>query len=147
MVHEIDIFRDRRFDAVHERIQERLTLPENLFGSTLGPDTDAEIILPALGVAHDVEAGLTDDCEVLLGERNGLSDFVLNLLLDEELAYLSREMRVMTESFIGRPAQAPVGLRGVRRLDRRFTDRWHHIGLATRWLAAHGWIPTAIVDW
>src|SRR5262249_53899217 len=117
-VHEIDIFLLRRFDAVHERIQERFALPENLFGSTLGPDMDADGMLPALVVAHEVEEGLTDDGEVLLGERNGLSDFVLDLLLDEELADLAREMRVMTESFLGRPARAPVGLRGIRRLDR-----------------------------
>src|SRR5262249_26341362 len=118
MVHEINRFLLLRFDAVHERIQERSALPENLFGSTLAPDMDADVMLPAIGVAHDLEVGLTDDCEMLLRERNGLLDFVLDLLLDEELAYLSREMRLMTESFIGRPARAPVGLRGVRRLDR-----------------------------
>jgi hypothetical protein len=53
----------------------------------------------------------------------------------------------MTESFLGRPARAPVGHRGIRRLDRRFTDRWQNIGLATRRLAAHGSIPIALVDW
>src|SRR6185437_1631683 len=93
MVHEIDIFLLRRFDTTQERVQEGLALPENVFGATLGPDVDADIMFPAIRVTHDVEDGFADDREVLCREREGRPDFVLDPLLDEELAYLSREMR------------------------------------------------------
>jgi hypothetical protein len=118
MVNEIDIFLLRGFDTIQEGIQESLALPENLFGTALGPNMDADIMFSAIGIAHDVEDGLTDYREVPPGEREGRPDFVLDLFLNEELAYLSREMRWLRNSFTGVPRGDPAGLRGPRRLDR-----------------------------